>query len=202
MIIDPHSFENFYNILTAVVVPRPIAFVSSISTRGLVNLAPFSFFNAVSGYPPTIVISIGHHSNGKMKDTLENILETEEFVVNAVVDDIAEAMNRTAADYPPDFDEIQLAGLTQVATQLLKPPRVAESPVNLECRLTKTIPIGDENHPSTLIIGEVALAHIRDSLINGHRVDNSQLKAVGRLAGNMYTRTNDTFDMVRPVYES
>ena len=111
-------------------------------------------------------------------------------------------MNRTAADYPPDFDEFQIAGLTQVASKLINPPRVAESPVNLECRLAKTIPIGDENHPSTLVIGEVVLAHIRDSLINGHRVDNSQLKALGRLAGNMYTRTNDTFDMVRPVYES
>ena len=86
-----------------------------------------------------------------MKDTLENILKTEEFVVNAVVDDIAEAMNRTAADYPPDFDEFQIAGLTQVASQLIKPPRVAESPVNLECRLAKTIPIGDENHPSQII---------------------------------------------------
>ena len=137
-----------------------------------------------------------------MKDTLENILETKEFVVNAVVDDIVEAMNRTAADYPPDFNEFQISGLTQVASKLIKPPRVNESPVNLECRLTKTVPIGDENYPSTLIIGEVILAHIKDSLINGHRLDNSQLKAVGRLAGNMYTRTSDTFDMVRPVYES
>ena len=202
MIIDPHNFDNFYNILTAVVVPRPIAFVSTISTRGLVNLAPFSFFNAVSGYPPTIVISIGHHSNGKIKDTLENILETKEFVVNAVVDDIAEAMNRTAADYPPDFDEFQIARLTLVPSKLVRPPRVDESPVNLECLLTTTIPIGDENHPSSLILGEVVLAHIKDSLINGQRVDHSQLKAVGRLAGNMYTRTSDTFEMIRPVYES
>ena len=112
MKIDPRSFEGFNRVLTGVVVPRPIAFVSSISTDGLVNLAPFSFFNAVSYNPATIVFSSSHHAGGKRKDTLANIAATGEFVVDVVVDDIAEAMNRTAAEYPAQFSEFEVAGLT------------------------------------------------------------------------------------------
>ena len=130
MIIDPQSFEGFNRVLTGVVVPRPIAFVSTMSKDGLINLAPYSFFNAVAYDPPTIVFSSSRHAGDKRKDTLAHIEETGEFVVNIVVDDIAEAMNRTAAEYPSEVSEFEIAGLTPAPSQQVRPPRVAESPVS------------------------------------------------------------------------
>ena len=203
MKIDPLNFEGFGRVLTGVVVPRPIAFVSSISADGIVNLAPFSFFNAVSYDPPTIVFSSSRYAGedrGKRKDTLVNVEETGEFVVNVVVDSIAEAMNRTAAEYPAEVSEFDVAGLTPVPSDLVRPPRVAESPVNMECRLIQVIPIGQGKRQHGLVIGEIVLMHIRDDIISGHRIDHQKLRPTGRLAGNMYCYTADTFEMVRPVY--
>ena len=201
MIIDPRNFEGFNRVLTGVVVPRPIAFVSTVSAGGLVNLAPYSFFNAVAYDPPTIVFSSSRHAGAKEKDTLANIEETGEFVVNTVVDDIAEAMNRTAAEYPADVSEFDIAGLTPAPSQIVKAPRVAESPVNMECRLNQVVTIGQGDHQHGLVIGEVVLLHIRDDIINGHRINHQLLKPTGRLAGNMYCHTADIFELVRPVYE-
>ena len=201
MIIDPANFEGFSRVLTGVVVPRPIAFVSSVSARGLINLAPYSFFNAVSYNPPTIVFSSSRHVRDKAKDTLANIEETGEFVVNVVVDDISEAMNRTAAEYPAEADEFQIAGLTAVPSHVVKAPRVAESPVNMECRLNQVVRIGSGLHEHGLIIGEVVLMHLRDDIIDGHRINHQKLRPTGRLAGNMYCYTADTYEMVRPVYD-
>jgi flavin reductase (DIM6/NTAB) family NADH-FMN oxidoreductase RutF len=198
--IDPHNFEGFNRVLTGVVVPRPIAFVSSRSAAGLVNLAPYSFFNAVAYDPPTIVFSSSRHTGDKRKDTLANIEETGEFVVNVVVDAIAEAMNRTAAEYPAEVDEFTTAGLTPLPSDLVKPPRVAESPVNMECRLNQIVPIGQGRHQHGLVIGEIVLLHIRDDIINGHRINHQKLQPTGRLAGSMYCHTADVFEMVRPIY--
>jgi flavin reductase (DIM6/NTAB) family NADH-FMN oxidoreductase RutF len=198
--IDPHNFEGFNRVLTGVVVPRPIAFVSSRSAAGLVNLAPYSFFNAVAYDPPTIVFSSSRHAGDKRKDTLANIEETGEFVVNVVVDAIAEAMNRTAAEYPAEVDEFTIAGLTPLPSDLVKPPRVAESPVNMECRLNQIVPIGQGRHQHGLVIGEIVLLHIRDDIINGHRINHQKLQPTGRLAGSMYCHTADVFEMVRPIY--
>jgi flavin reductase (DIM6/NTAB) family NADH-FMN oxidoreductase RutF len=198
--IDPHNFEGFNRVLTGVVVPRPIAFVSSMSAAGLVNLAPYSFFNAVAYDPPTIVFSSSRHAGDKQKDTLANIEETGEFVVNVVVDAIAEAMNRTAAEYPTGVSEFAIAGLTPLPSDLVKPPRVAESPVNMECRLNQVVPIGQGSHQHGLVIGEMVLLHIRDDIIQGHRINHQKLQPTGRLAGNMYCHTADVFEMVRPVY--
>ena len=200
MKIDPHNFEGFNRVLTGVVVPRPIAFVSSMSAAGLVNLAPFSFFNAVAYDPPTIVFSSSRHAGDKRKDTLANIEETGEFVVNVVVDAIAEAMNRTAAEYPTEVNEFAIAGLTPVPSDVVRPPRVAESPVNMECRLNQVVPIGQGRHQHGLVIGEIVLLHIRDDIIQGHRINHQKLQPTGRLAGNMYCHTADVFEMVRPVY--
>ena len=122
MRIDPNDFEGFNRVLTGVVVPRPIAFVSSVSTNGIVNLAPFSFFNAMAYNPATIVLGISRSAGWKEKDTLANIEATGEFVVNVVVDDIAEAMNSTAAEFPADVDEFQIAGLTARPSELVQPP--------------------------------------------------------------------------------
>ncbi len=200
MEIDPGNFEGFNRVLTGVVVPRPIAFVSSISADGLINLAPYSFFNVVAYDPPTLVFSSSRHAPDKRKDTLANIETTGEYVVNVVADDIAEAMNRTAAEFPADVSEFDIAGLTPVPSTLVRPPRVAESPVNMECRLQQVISIGQGNHQHGLVIGQIALMHIRDDLVDGHRINHQKLQPTGRLAGNMYCHTADVFEMVRPVY--
>ena len=200
MRIDPLKYPGFNRVLTGVVVPRPIAFVSTLSEDGVRNLAPFSFFNAVAYRPPTVVIGINRREDGLRKDTLRNIEETGEFVVNVVTDDIAEAMNRTAADYPPDVDEFRLAGLTPAPSQLVRPPRVAESPVNMECRLEQVVPIGSGADATGLVIGRILLLHVRDDLLDGHRVDHGRLRPTGRLAGDMYCHTLDVFRMERPVY--
>ena len=202
MKIDPKTFENFYRVLTGVVVPRPIAFVSTRSTDGVDNLAPYSFFNAVAYDPPTVVFSSSRTVERKSKDTLRNIEETGEFVVNIVVDDIAESMNKTAAEFPEDVDEFEIAGLTAVPSELVDVSRVAESPVNMECRLQQVVNIGDPTTGNGLVIGTILLMHIWDEVIDGHRINHDLLKPTGRLAGNMYCHTADTFQLVRPVYDS
>ena len=200
MRIDPKNFEGFNRVLTGVVVPRPIAFVSSVSADGIVNLAPFSFFNAMAYDPATIVLGISRSAGWKAKDTLANIEATGEFVVSVVVDDIAEAMNSTAAEFPTDVDEFDIAGLTPKPSELVRAPLVAESPVNMECKLNQVVEVGDgTNHG--IVIGEILLMHIRDDIINGHRINHGRLKPVGRLAGNMYCKTDDVYEMVRPQYD-
>ena len=200
MRINPKNFEGFNRVLTGVVVPRPIAFVSSVSADGIVNLAPFSFFNAMAYDPATIVLGISRNAGWKAKDTLANIEATGEFVVSVVVDDIAEAMNSTAAEFPADVDEFEIAGLTARPSELVGAPLVAESPVNMECKLNQIVEVGDgTNHG--IVIGEILLMHIRDDIINGHRINHNLLKPVGRLAGNMYCKTDDVYEMVRPVYD-
>ena len=201
MQLDPQTFGNFYRVLTGVVVPRPIAFVSTVSPEGVTNLAPYSFFNAVASNPPTIVFSSSRHTGHKEKDTLANVEATGEFVVNVVVDDIAEAMNRTAAEFPAAVSEFEVAGLTPAASVKIRPPRVAESPVNMECRLQQVINLGSGEQQHGLVIGEVVLLHIRDDLIDGHRINHQLLKPTGRLAGSMYCHTAEVFEMVRPVYD-
>ena len=133
---------------------------------------------------------------------MAHIEETGEFVVNVVVDDIAEAMNRTAAEYPTNVTEFDIAGLTAVPSNKIKPPRVAESPVNMECRLQQIVSLGSGSHQHGLVIGQIILMHIRDDIINGHRINHDNLKPTGRLAGNMYCHTSDTFEMIRPTYKS
>lgn len=200
MHINPKDFEGFNRVLTGVVVPRPIAFVSSVSERGIVNLAPFSFFNAMAYEPATIVLGISRSAGWKEKDTLANIEATGEFVVNVVVNDIADAMNSTAAEFPADVDEFEISGLTAVPSKIVSAPRVAESPVNMECRLNQVVAVGD-GAKHAIVIGEIMLMHIRDDIINGHRIDHQRLKPVGRLAGNMYCNTHDVYELVRPVYD-
>ena len=200
MRIDPKTFEGFNRVLTGVIVPRPIAFVSSVSTEGIVNLAPFSFFNAMAYDPATIVLGISRSAGWKEKDTLANIEATGEFVVNVVVDDIAEAMNSTAAEFPTDVNEFEVGGLTAAPSELVRAPRVAESPVNMECRLNQVVAVGDGTKHA-IVIGEIVLMHIRNDIINGHRINHQRLKPVGRLAGNMYCTTHDVYELVRPTYD-
>jgi len=201
VIINPQNNENFYYSLTSVIIPRPIAFISTISESGNLNLAPFSFFNAIASNPPTVAISIARNTPSKRKDTLANIEATREFVINIVVESITEAMNNTAAEYPEDIDEFEIAGLTPAPSTMIKPPRVLESPVNLECRLNQIITIGQGETESGLVLAEVIAMHLDDEIITDNRVDSRKLKAVGRLGGSEYSHTDGIFTLARPTYD-
>jgi len=203
---DPEreTSQNIYKLMTGVVVPRPIAFVSTRSGRGVPNLAPFSFFNAVCAAPPVLLFAAAVREEdsarglGTHKDTLLNVIATKEFVVNVVTEEIVERMNLTAAQVPPDVDEFALAGLTPVASEVVCAPRVAESPVQMECRLRQVVEISDELRGSTLVLGNVVRFHVREDLVENFRIDQERLAAVGRMAGSGYARTRDRFDLERP----
>lgn len=196
---DAPGSEGMHHLLSDAVVPRPIALVSTVGPDGVQNVAPFSYFNAVSSSPPTIAFSVSRRQ-GELKDTLRNIEHSGEFVVNIVDDAIAEQMNATSADFPPEISEFQATGLTPIASDLVCAPRVGEAPVSLECKLVQIVDIGQGPRRSALIIGEVVLFHVRDGLYSNGRIDPQRLKAVGRLGGNLYSRTWEIFELVRPVY--
>jgi flavin reductase (DIM6/NTAB) family NADH-FMN oxidoreductase RutF len=201
LIIDPRETEpvNVYKLLIGVVVPRPIAFVSSISPEGIYNLAPFSFFTVASVAPPVVCFCPVRDGTGRGKDSLHNASEVGEFVVNIVSEDIATRMNTTSAEYPPEVDEFAMSGLTPVASELVKAPRVAESFVSMECRLRQVVEVGPGPLGGSLVLGEVLRFHVADQLIDNYRIDPDRLRAIGRMAGNTYARTTDRFDMERPV---
>lgn len=204
MIIDPQTLthQDRYKLLNGSVVPRPIAFVSSMSADGALNLAPFSFFNVVASNPMSVVFSVMRRgAEGGLKDTLRNIEETRDYVVNIVNEALVERMNVTSADFPHGVNEFAEAGLTPVPSELVRPPRVAESPINMECQLIQTVEVGNGPGGGTLVIGEVVRFHIWDELYDAGRIDPDKLQAVGRMAGASYTRTMDRFDLVRPVYQ-
>jgi flavin reductase (DIM6/NTAB) family NADH-FMN oxidoreductase RutF len=186
-----------YRFLISAIVPRPIAFVSTLSVEGTRNLAPFSYFMGVGPKPPTVALSIIRRRSG-IKDTARNILETREFVINSATEDIARQLNRTSGDYAPDIDEFSVAGLTPVDSVRVKPPRVAESPVQLECRLYQSYEIGEPPLISSLIVGEVLLAHVGDDLWEEAMVQAERLRPVARLGSNLYTTLGGVFAMDRP----
>jgi flavin reductase (DIM6/NTAB) family NADH-FMN oxidoreductase RutF len=201
MIIDPAEagYPNVYKLMVGVILPRPIAFVSSVSPEGVRNLAPFSFFTAVSANPPVICFSpMIRGAGGAHKDTLHNIEATGEFVVNVVSEDFAEQMNACSGDYPPDIDEFTVSGLTPVASDLVQPPRVAESKVNMECRLLQVVHVSPKPLGGSLVLGEVLRFHVADELFSDFRIDPDKLRPIGRMGGPTYTRTTDRFNMERP----
>ena len=201
MIVDPAStdYTSTYKLLIGSVVPRPIAFVSTINPEGAFNLAPFSFFTVASSHPPVLVFTVGNRATpDPRKDTLRNITITREFVVNMVSEEIGEKMNLCSGDYPPEVDEFEVSGLTPIPSDLVKPPRVAESHVNMECRLLYTISMSGLTNGGNLVLGEVIRFHVDDTLVSNYRVDPDKLRAIGRMGGSGYTRTLDRFDMIRP----
>ena len=202
MIVDPQSTRHIdiYKLLIGSIVPRPIALVSTLSHDGIPNLAPFSFFTGISSKPALICFCPGPRpAGGPRKDTLENITRTKEFVVNIVSEEIAEAMNLTAGEYPPEVDEFTIAGLTAAPSDVVKPPRVAESHVNMECRLYLSIEFSELPGGGNLVIGEVLRFHVDDRIVENFKIDPDKLRAVGRMGGPTgYTRTRDRFDMIRP----
>jgi flavin reductase (DIM6/NTAB) family NADH-FMN oxidoreductase RutF len=199
LVIDPSSAPPAvnYRILVGSVVPRPIAFVSTVSAHGVFNLAPFSFFNAICGDPPTVCFAPGYRV--PPKDTLANVMATQEFVVNIVSEEIAEQMNLSSGMYPPEVDEFQVTGLTPVPSDLVRPPRVLESPVSMECRLMQILELSQtEDYGGSLVLGRVVRFHVNDAILDGPRINPDKLRAIGRMSGQEYARTRDRFSLVRP----
>ncbi len=201
MIIDISSADivKVYRTLTEVVTPRPIAWVTTVDADGRVNLAPFSFFNVFGANPPVVVFSPGLRRDGSKKDTLLNLQVVPEFVLSAAVEELAEPMNATAKELPHGQSEAEYAGLALAPATKVRPPRVAASPVHMECRVRQIVPIGDGPISGNLVIGEVLLIHIDDAVLDpsGH-VDPRKLRTIARLGGDHYCRTTDLFEMKRP----
>ena len=199
MELDPQTMksESTYKLLIGCVVPRPIAWVSTVGADGVNNLAPFSFFMGVCGDPPTIAFSSGPRAKDH-KDTVRNAEHTGDFVVNIVDDDRAEAMNISSGEYPAGVDEFALTGLTAAPGVKVRAPRVVEAPVSLECRVAQIIPVG--RGPHSLVLGEIVYFHVRDDVYEAAtgRIDVARLKPIGRLAGHQYSYIHDIFEMKRP----
>jgi flavin reductase (DIM6/NTAB) family NADH-FMN oxidoreductase RutF len=202
--LDPQTLgeRETYKLLIGCVVPRPIAWVSTVDIAGAKNLAPFSFFNGIGSNPPALSISVNYvDSPDQRKDTLRNINATGEFVVNIVDEDLAQAMNMTAANYPPGVDEFDIAGVAAIPSVTVSPARVAGAPVSLECRLFTLVPVGEGPGSATLVIGVIQMIHVRSEIVDErHHIDITKLRPIARLAGSGYAYVHETFDMVRPVY--
>jgi flavin reductase (DIM6/NTAB) family NADH-FMN oxidoreductase RutF len=176
-----------------------IAFVSTIDADGRRNLAPFSFFTGISANPPAICFAPMVRSDGSHKDTLRNIEATREFAVNVVSEEIAQQMNACAPDFPPEEDEFAISGLTPIASDLIRPPRVGESKVSMECRLLQIVTVSEKPLGGSLVIGEVLRFHVAEELVDRFRIDFDKLRAIGRMAGPEYLKTTERFAMVRPT---
>lgn len=202
MTIDPKNitYQEAYKILIGSVLPRPIAFVSTIDSDGIRNLAPFSFFTIAASNPPTLIFCpLRRGSDGQKKDTLRNIEQNKEYVVNIVSEDFVEQMNLTAEEFPSHVDEFVESGLTPVESDIVKPPYVKESPVSFECKLNQIVTIGNDGPGGgSVVIGEIVRMHIKDDVFDNYRIDMNKTKPLGRLAGNYYSRTTDNFELIRP----
>ncbi len=198
--IDPADIDRrqLYRLMVGSVVPRPIAWVSTISKEGDVNLAPFSFFTCVSHSPPMLSISVGTKGQAQ-KHTTRNILETQGYVIHVVVNGMEEEMNICAGNFPPEVNEFEEAGLEAIPSDLVPAPRIANAPVAMECQFRNLITTGEGDEKTNLVIGEVIRWHIReDVMVEDKYIDPVLLQPVGRLAGNHYCRTQDVFELQRP----
>lgn len=197
--IDPkqNSERDNYKLLVGSIIPRPIAFVTTQSEAGVVNGAPFSYFNIVSSNPPMVSLAI-QRPNGELKDTARNIYGNGEFVVHIVDDQNVAQVNETSASLPASESELVLAKLTQVPSKQVMVPGVEESKVRMECKLVKAIPLGGDGPGSDLFIGEVVQFHIEEAIYEKGRIDPRGLNAVSRLAGANYAAIGDIFALERP----
>lgn len=195
MQIDPTAIpaRDAYRLMISCIIPRPIAFVSTLSREGVTNLAPFSFFNGVSSDPPVISIAVASRRDGSKKDTWRNVEETGEFVVNVVVPELMDAVIVGARELPHNVSELDLSGQPTLPSVKVKPPRLAASPVNLECTLLRIVEVED----TALILGRVVMVHAKDEVLDGGRVDPRRLTFVGRLGDDLYCRVNDLFERKR-----
>lgn len=203
MQIDPTTIppREVYNRMVSIIVPRPIAWVSTMSVDGVTNIAPFSFFTGITSLPPTLVFCVGNKRGGVPKDTAANILATKQFVINVVPFSYTEKMVQTSASYPPDVSEFTVVDLQTVPAVRVKPPRVKGVPVAIECELYKCIPI--EASPgrvtSRMIIGQIKLFHIDDEVLDeNNAIDPQKLDLVSRLGGPYYAKIGKPFSVPRP----
>ncbi len=193
--VEELSAADGYKLGSGLIVPRPIGWIGTVSASGQPNLAPYSFFNMVSGEPPTFVFAPGR---GGRKDTLDNVRAVGEFTINIVTAEVVEAMNATAASADPGVDEFELVGLRAQPSTRIRPPMVAECKANIECVVIDIIDVGDAERGNALVIGEAVMFHVAEHLLSGTRIDQAELKAIGRHVGNAYSRTEALFEIVRP----
>lgn len=202
MQFDPQEIDQkaIYKLLTGSVIPRPIGWISSVSADGIPNLAPFSYFNAVGEDPPHVMFSTVR-SNDMNKDTLNNVLATKEFVVNMVTEDTVEKMNRTSEIVAPEISEFELAGLTPIPSVRVKPARVGESPITMECELVHHYTLENHKHGgATILIGKIVMFHIDESvLLDDFKINMQTYKPVARLAGANYSKLGEIFSIKRPI---
>lgn len=200
MQIDPASLteREIYKILIGAVVPRPIAWVSSIGAEGTPNLAPFSYFNIACTDPPLLLFCPQRRGDGSPKDTLRNVQTTGEFVLHIVSEELAAAMNQSSAEYPYATDEFAATGLKPAPSIAVAPPRVADAAVAFECRVEQIVHVGSERG-GEIVIGRVLQMHVRDDVYRDGYIVLDALKPVARLAGNDYARVTDTFTLQRPT---
>lgn len=200
MQFDPETLDQsaVYKLLTGAVIPRPIGWISSVGEDGINNLAPFSFFNAIGEDPPHVMFSTVR-SGDKNKDTLNNVLSTRQFVVNMVTEENVEKMNLTASIVPHDVDEFTLAGLTPVASIKVRPPRVAESPIQFECELVHHFALENHNHGgAVMLVGKIVMMHFDDGvLLDNYKVNLETYRPVARLAGANYSKLGEIFTIKR-----
>lgn len=202
MHIDPAglSRQEVYKLLTGSVVPRPIAWVSSIGAAGVPNLAPFSYFTIACVEPPMLLFCPQRRPDGSPKDTLRNLSETGEYVLHIVSESLVEVMNQTAAEFPLGMSEFDQARIARVPSERVRPPRVAAAPVAFECRVERMVRLGDTTG-ADVVIGRVLLIHIADEVYRDGYVILDALRPVARLAGSDYARVTDTFSLPRPIYD-
>ena len=193
-LIDPSALDadQAYRLLTGIVVPRPVAWVSTLSEGGKVNLAPFSTFTFVSPKPPMLAFSVGRRA-GIYKDTALNILRSEEFVVHIADSKLTGAVHESSAELPPEVSEVEHLKLATVPSERVAPPRIAAAPIAMECRLRQCLEFGETR--SRLIVGEVLLFHIRDGLIVNGKIDTEALDPIARIAGPRYARLGEIVTM-------
>lgn len=194
MLISPASLTSpeAYKLLTGIVVPRPIAWVTSRSSTGVINAAPFSFYTVVSNNPPMVGVNIGRRA-GQRKDTANNIQELKEFVVHVATEDLLTPMHDSSAEYEADSSEVELLGLETLNSEAISVPRLAAAPISMECRLHSILPFGQGG--SEFYVGEVLNFHVRDDLIQNSKIDTNKLRPICRLAGPTYATLGEIITM-------
>ncbi len=197
--VSKASVVDVYHMLVGLVSPRPIAWVSTINDRGLVNLAPFSFFNCFGANPPVVVFSPTRRRNGTKKDTLLNVEANGQFVIHAATANMAERINATSKEIASEESELDLIDVTTTPSTLVKPPRISEAAFALECEVIQIVPVGDGPISANLVIGKVVCMHVDDNVLgDDHLPDPTKLQSIARMGGSYWCRTTDLFSLQRP----